>query len=117
MLFRRLALFRGFSLEAAEAVAAGEELAAWDVLDALGRLVEKSLITVEVRTGGEQERFRYRMVESLRQFAESELNDAAPSLTPPCGRPAAKATRNRSGSDGDDGTLSRGQDRAVHGLP
>jgi len=73
-LFRRLALFRGFTLDAAEAAAAGDALPAWDVLDALERLVAKSLVTVETRVEASGLRFRYRLLECLRQFAESQLD-------------------------------------------
>ncbi len=70
-LFRRLAVFAGgFTLEAAEAVGAGGDIAAPDVLDVLARLVEKSLVVIEA--GGE----RYRMLETVRQYAQEKLDDA-----------------------------------------
>ncbi|HTR50524.1 MAG TPA: LuxR C-terminal-related transcriptional regulator [Kofleriaceae bacterium] len=60
-LFRRLAVFAApFSLEAAEAVAADDELDRLDVLDVLARLVDKSLVL----HGND----RYRMLETLRHF-------------------------------------------------
>ena len=47
-LLRRLAVFAGgFTLEAAEAVGAGRDLPAIDVLDVLTELVEKSLVVVD----------------------------------------------------------------------
>jgi predicted ATPase/DNA-binding CsgD family transcriptional regulator len=69
-LFCRLAAFTGgFSLEAAEAVGgeSGDQTAA--VLTLLGRLLEKSLVTMELR-GGEA---RYRLLETLRQFGYKRL--------------------------------------------
>ena len=66
--FRRLALFSGsFSLDAAIAVA-GERADDWDIIDALGRLIDKSLVTAE--TG---EHPRYRLLETLRLYALEEL--------------------------------------------
>ena len=66
--FRRLAIFSGsFSLDAAIAVA-GERADDWDIIDALGRLIDKSLVTAE--TG---EHPRYRLLETLRLYAMQEL--------------------------------------------
>jgi predicted ATPase/class 3 adenylate cyclase len=67
---RRLALFvGGWTLEAAEAVCAGGEVSEGDVLDLLSRLVEKSLVVLE--PGGA----RYRMLETVRQYARELLVD------------------------------------------
>jgi predicted ATPase len=58
MLFRRLSVFAGGStLEAAEAVGAGDGIEHHDVLDLLSRLVDKSLVVAEAS--------RYRMLEPL----------------------------------------------------
>ena len=66
--FRRLAVFAGgFDLEAAATVAA-----IGDVIDVLGRLVDKSLVAAE--TTGDAARFR--MLEVVRQYAEAQLRDA-----------------------------------------
>ncbi len=72
-LLRRLAAFRGsFDLEAAEAVGAdGETLDAAAVLDLLGRLVDKSWVSVE-RT----KTTRYRLSETIRQYANEKLGDS-----------------------------------------
>ncbi len=71
VLLRRLAAFAGsFSLEAAEAVCAGRDLGAGDVLDLLTDLVEKSLVVVE--PGGE----RYRLLETIREYALERLRAA-----------------------------------------
>jgi predicted ATPase/DNA-binding winged helix-turn-helix (wHTH) protein/ribosomal protein S18 acetylase RimI-like enzyme len=65
--FRRLAVFPGsFSLDAAVAVTGATE--AWPIVDTLGRLVDKSLVTVE--TG---EPRRYRLLETLRLHAAEKL--------------------------------------------
>lgn len=69
-LFRRLSVFEGgWSLDAAEALAAEAEIEAWDVLDLLERLVDKSLVSLA--TTGEST--RYRMLESIRQFGRRQL--------------------------------------------
>jgi predicted ATPase/DNA-binding XRE family transcriptional regulator len=69
---RRLGVLLGtWTLEDAEAVAAGTGLPAPAVLAALGRLVEQSLITVvRERTGT-----RYRTLEPVRRFAIERLAD------------------------------------------
>jgi predicted ATPase/class 3 adenylate cyclase len=67
---RRLSVFAGgFELEAAEAICAADSVDAFDVLDLLGSLVSKSLVTAE-RT---PESVRYRMLETIRQYAAQEL--------------------------------------------
>jgi predicted ATPase len=75
LLFCRLAVFVGdWSLEAAEAVCAGagpgsESIEGADVMDLLLRLVDKSLVVSEERGG----QARYRMLETLHQFAGEKL--------------------------------------------
>jgi non-specific serine/threonine protein kinase len=70
-LLRRLSVFAGgFSLEAAEAVAAGPPVAPDDLLDQLARLVDKSLVTAQGH-GGET---RYRMLEMIREYASDLLS-------------------------------------------
>ena len=70
-LFARLAVFAGgFTLEAAEAVGTGDGLAAEDVLDLLTRLVDKSLVVAEAPPAGTA---RYRLLETLRQYAQERL--------------------------------------------
>ena len=72
-LFRRLAGFAGsFTLDAALAVAGEPGADHWETVDALGRLVDKSLVTVE---GDEQP--RYRLLETLRLYAAEKLAAAA----------------------------------------
>jgi predicted ATPase/class 3 adenylate cyclase len=77
-LFRRLSVFQGsFRLESAEEVCGFDPLETWDVLDLLAKLVDKSLVaTVEV---GDE--IRYRMLETLRQFARERLAEDGESDT------------------------------------
>ena len=73
ILFRRLAVFTGgFTLDAAEAVAAFGAIAAAEVLDLLSGLADKSLISLET----EAVEARYRMLETMRQFAHERLEEA-----------------------------------------
>ncbi|MGH8796957.1 MAG: hypothetical protein ACREXI_07870, partial [Caldimonas sp.] len=66
----RLAVFvGGFALEAAEQVCAAEAVDGDDVLDLLGSLVEKSLISLDERDAGA----RYRMLETIRDYAREKL--------------------------------------------
>jgi predicted ATPase/DNA-binding SARP family transcriptional activator len=71
---RRLSVFpAGFSLEAAEAVgAAPGDIAPAEVLDVIGHLVDKSLVVPEHR----QDEVRYRLLETVRQYAAERLADA-----------------------------------------
>jgi non-specific serine/threonine protein kinase len=65
-LFRRLAVFSGgFTLVAAEAVCAGDGLAADEVLAVLSRLVEKSMVSILDD--------RYDMLQTLREYATKWL--------------------------------------------
>jgi predicted ATPase len=73
LVFQRLSVMAApFDLRAAEAVAEGGEVDSWEVLDALGRLVDKSMVST-VRSDGE---LRYRFLETLRQFAAERLIEA-----------------------------------------
>ncbi|MBA3505009.1 MAG: tetratricopeptide repeat protein, partial [Betaproteobacteria bacterium] len=70
-LLRRLAVFAGgWTLDAVEAVGAGGDLDANDVLDLLTHLVEKSLVVAEAE--GE----RYRLLETVRLYAQERLNES-----------------------------------------
>ena len=71
-LFGRLSVFAGgFTLEAAEAVGAGGEVNAEEVLGLLGSLVEQSLVAVEQEPGSAEA--RYGMLEPVRQYALERL--------------------------------------------
>jgi predicted ATPase/class 3 adenylate cyclase len=75
VVFRRLSVFSGgFTLEAAERVAAGEPAAASQILDVVARLADKSLISVDLTS---DETARYRLIESIQQYAR-ELFAADP---------------------------------------
>ncbi len=70
--FRRLGVFAGgFTLEAAQAVAADDTVSRWAVLEHLGALVDKSLVVAE----GEEVP-RYRLLETTRAFALERLGEA-----------------------------------------
>ena len=72
IVFRRLAVFHGgWTLDAAEAVAAGPDLPQRDVLDVLSRLVDRHMVTVDDVHPGQPS--RYRMLETLRQYAVEKL--------------------------------------------
>jgi len=71
ILLRRLSAFAGgWSLEAAESVCAGEGIEMDEVLDLMTQLVNKSLIIIERQQGQET---RYRMLETIRQYAHDKL--------------------------------------------
>jgi non-specific serine/threonine protein kinase len=70
--FRRLSVFAGsFSLEAAEAIGAGEAEDPYDVLDVLSSLIDKSLVLMEHRRG----EARYRLLETIRQYGQDKLQE------------------------------------------
>ena len=67
---RRLSVFAdGFDLPAARAVCAFGEIEIFDVTDLLGSLVDKSLVIAEPTDRA----FRYRLLETIRQFAVERL--------------------------------------------
>src|SRR5262249_41050882 len=69
-LFRRLAIFAGgCTVEAAEAVGAGDGIAAEDILPLLAQLVDRSLVLVDESAGPP----RYRLLEIVRQYAWERL--------------------------------------------
>lgn len=75
-LLRRLAVFAGgWTLEEAEAICTSEDIRMDEILDLLAHLVEKSLVIMLVENG----HTRYRMLETIRQYAHEKLkssNDA-----------------------------------------
>lgn len=72
-LFGRLAVFMGgFTLESAESVCGVEPLDEYIVLDHIGHLVDKSLVQAEEKKDG----VRYRMLETLRQYARQRLAES-----------------------------------------
>jgi predicted ATPase len=73
-LFRRLAVFAGgWTLEAAEAVCAGDGIDPEEILDLLTRLVDKSLVIGEARGRAKG----YRMLETVRQCSGDRLDDSS----------------------------------------
>jgi predicted ATPase/class 3 adenylate cyclase len=65
-LFRRLGVFAGsWTLEAAESLCCGEGVTQWQILDLMTGLVDKSLVQVDRSL----EEIRYRMLETVRQYA------------------------------------------------
>jgi predicted ATPase/DNA-binding CsgD family transcriptional regulator len=75
VIFRRLAVFAGgWTLEAAESISRGDGFttSGTDVLDLLQRLVDKSLVVSEHDAGGR----RFRLLETIRQYAAERLIDA-----------------------------------------
>ena len=69
-LMRRLAVFAGgWTLEAAEAVGAGDGIHELDVFGLLDNLIEKSLVSVNSENG------RYRILETVRQYASENFHE------------------------------------------
>ena len=76
ILFRRLAVFIGsFTLDAVEATCSFGEIKRSHVLDLLGRLVDKSLVIVELASV--QNETRYRLLETIREYSGEKLFEAA----------------------------------------
>jgi non-specific serine/threonine protein kinase len=72
-LLRRLSVFAGgWTFDAAEAVTASAGIQAYAVLDLLAALVDKSLVLAEPQRGA----VRYRLLETMRQYARERLHEA-----------------------------------------
>jgi predicted ATPase/DNA-binding CsgD family transcriptional regulator len=78
VLLRRLSVFAGWSLEMAERVCADAEVPAAGMVDLITALVDKSLIVVEAEVLGEA---RYRMLDTIREYAAERLADAGETAT------------------------------------
>jgi predicted ATPase/class 3 adenylate cyclase len=77
MIFDRLGVFAGsFDVDAAAAVAGDDEHAAWDVRDGLDDLVAKSMIVLDASADAGT---RFRLLETLRQYALERLDDTGQS--------------------------------------
>ncbi|MGH3486473.1 MAG: ATP-binding protein, partial [Actinopolymorphaceae bacterium] len=73
VVLRRLAVHAGgCTVDAAEAVCAGEGVPAEEVLDLLGRLVDRSLVVLSDQADGP----RYRLLESVAAYALERLDEA-----------------------------------------
>jgi predicted ATPase len=71
ILLRRVSVFAGgWTLEAAEEVCAGDSIGTLDVLDLLTHLVDKSLVVLDAEPA------RYRLLETIRQYAREKLLDS-----------------------------------------
>ena len=57
-------------LDAAEAVCGGDDIESWEVVDLLGSLVDKSLVQADPAV----ETVRYRLLETIRQYAAEPLS-------------------------------------------
>jgi predicted ATPase/DNA-binding XRE family transcriptional regulator len=69
-LFERLSVFAGgWTLEAAEAICAGEGIQRVEVLELLSQLIDQSLVVAEEQDGAQ----RYRQLETIRQYALERL--------------------------------------------
>ena len=77
VLFARLAVFSGwFDLAAVRVVCGFEPLDPFTAVEALGRLVEQSMVVAEDRPAGR----RYRLLETMRQFGLEQLAMAGPDV-------------------------------------
>ena len=75
IVFRRLAVFAGgFALDAAEGICSGGDIHQGAVLDLLGSLVAKSLVSTLADDRGQT---RYRLLETVRMYAADKLAAAA----------------------------------------
>jgi predicted ATPase len=73
-LLRRLAVFEaGCTLDTAESVCSGEDIAAQDILDLISSLVSKSVVVAE--TVGRTQA-RYRLLETIREYALERLEES-----------------------------------------
>ena len=71
--FDRLSAFAGpFTIEAAEVVVSAGGVDEWEVLDGILALVDKSLVVADEETGST----RYRLLETMRQFGQANLEAA-----------------------------------------
>lgn len=76
-LFRRLSVFvGGFTLDAAENVGVGDVVLKSEIIDLLGRLINKSLVIVDERSGNAEGENRYRMLETIREYTREKLLEA-----------------------------------------
>ena len=75
---RRLSVFAGgWTLEATEETCGGDQLPAFDILDLLTQLVNKSLVIADTDSRMET---RYHLLETVRQYARDKLTDAGEGL-------------------------------------
>jgi predicted ATPase/class 3 adenylate cyclase len=75
VLLRRVSIFAGgWTLDAASAICTDDEVQAWDIVDQLTSLVDKSLVVAELSDASDgSSKLRYRLLESTRQYAAEKL--------------------------------------------
>jgi predicted ATPase/class 3 adenylate cyclase len=74
VLLRRLGIFKGgWLLPAAEAVCSNKKLPAWQILDLLAGLIDKSLVVPEMQ----ESHHRYRFLEMIREYALLRLGESS----------------------------------------
>ena len=76
ILFRRLSVFVGWSLEMAEQVCSDDDIPAGDILGLLSSLIDKSLVVLDSEALGQA---RYRMLDTIRCYAAVRLAGAGES--------------------------------------
>jgi predicted ATPase len=97
LLLGRLSVFaEGFDLDAAEAVCGFGDIEAFDVADLLGSLVDKSLVVAEPAGAA----LRYRLLETIRQFAAERLVEAGEGQAVATGAAHFPSARRRSSAPG-----------------
>jgi predicted ATPase/class 3 adenylate cyclase len=73
VVFDRLSVFSGgFTMGAAADVVAGDGTEAWDVVDAIGGLVAKSMVVADV---GADDLTRFQLLETMRQYGRERLDE------------------------------------------
>lgn len=74
VVLRRLAVWPGsWTLDDATAVAGGHDADRWTVIDAVGDLVDRSLVVASAANGGER---RFRLLQTTRAYAFARLEEA-----------------------------------------
>jgi predicted ATPase/DNA-binding SARP family transcriptional activator len=75
--FNRLSVFTGgFTLDAAEEVVTGGDVSKSQVIDLLGQLIDKSLVTVRAGLEDSESETRYGMLETIREYAREKLDQS-----------------------------------------
>lgn len=76
VLFRRLAIFPDhWSLAAAETICTDDQIPTWRILDLMDGLVDHSLVEIDVSAHAPQGGLRYRMLETVREYATRRLHE------------------------------------------
>jgi predicted ATPase len=97
VLARLSAFSGGFDLAAAEAVAGAGEVDAFEVVDLVSSLVDKSLVQAEVLPTG---RSRYRLLETVREYAGARLAASGDERPHAQAISTSAAVERRAGGDG-----------------